>query len=544
MREERLATVNKAKQFIYDFAHKDLFETLKSGYSKIPEIDKKVFFIIFAVLNLVFIFHTMNFLWGDHDWVNIKNGFKWDYFFFECRYSATSLKMLLTSGQILPVLNNLLGFFFFSLGTVLLLNYWEAPKNLTQRVLIGLTITITPFTNLWLWYSRHTIENLSIPLFVVLGLMLSSKNLWKNLLAIVCFLFALGIYPSALVTILTIWGTKIFIDLIQNNFELKQTLLKNLNGFINIFISLCLYKVLLSIIKFCELTKDSLHNFQNLPFIEIIKNIPEGITAAFQQIVYYRTFFMPHILTILFLIILVLIVLFGLTKLFSAQVSPAEKIKRFLISSGLLFLILLGTKSAAILSGENVYFAPRIDFYGLMFLRGFFVLLIFKYGSILLKNITYILVLLILWVSVVCNFFYQKVLYLSLNAEILRLNRIVYDIEHHPQYIPDKKYRVITIGTPDIIMDNYIPDKFKVNPKRERNNIKRSMYIKALFKNAMEFYAPHKFGTKYTEYSELKDIINKLEPYPSEKYIYISDDLMVLTFSEEKLNEIKEELAE
>ena len=536
--------MDKVKQFIYDFAHKDLFEMLKSGYSKIPEIDKKVFFIIFAVLNFVFIFHTVHFLWGNHDWDTIKKGLDWDYFFFECRYSATSLKMLLTSGQILPVLNNVIGFFFFSLGTVLLLNYWETPKNLAQRVLIGLTITISPFTNLWLWYARHTIENLSIPLFVVLGLMLSSKNLWKNLLAIVCFLFALGIYPSALVLIVTILGTKIIIDLISDNFKLKQALSKNLNGFINIFISLISYKILLFIITFFKLTNDGLRNHHNLPFNEIIKIIPQGITAAFQQLVNYHTFCMPHILTISFFIIFVLIVLFGLTKLFSAKVSPAEKIKRFLISSGLLFLILLGTKSAAILSGENVYFLPRIDFYGLVFLRGFFVLIIFKYGNILLKNITYILVLLILWVSIVCNFLYQKVFYLTFNAEILRLNRIVYDIEHHPQYIPDKEYRIFIINQPKRIMNDYIPDKFQVNPTRKRSHIHKGMYIQSLFLDALEFYATHKFGTKENDYSELKNIIDKLESYPSKNYIYIEDDIMVLTFSEKQLNEIKEQIKE
>ncbi len=544
MREERLATVNKAKQFIYDFAHKDLFETLKSGYSKIPEIDKKVFFIIFAVLNLVFIFHTMNFLWGDHDWGNIKRGLEWDYFFYESRYSATSLKTLLTFGQILPVLNNVIAFFFFSLGTVLLLNYWEAPKSTIQRILIGLTITIAPFVNLWLWFARHTVENLSIPLFVVLGLMLSSKNFWKNLLAIVCFLFSLGIYPSALITILTIWGIKIVIDLISNNFELKQTLFKNLNSFINIFVSLFSYKVILIVMKLLKLSKNFYKNDEHLPLNEIITNIPHGIEASFQQLVNYHAYFMPHILTTLFFIIFVLVVLFGLTKLFNEKVSRPEKVKRFLICAGLFFLILLGTKFAAILSGEDIYLEPRIDFYGLMFLRGFFVLLIFKYGNILLKNITYILVLLILWISMVCNFFYQKVFYLSLNAEILRLNRIVYDIEHHPQYIPNKKYRIIRIGIPEIIMKYFIPEKFRINPKRNKDLIPKNMYKQKEFIQALSLYAAHKFGTEQNEYQELTNIINELEPYPSEKYIYIKDDLMVLTFSDEKLNEIKEELSE
>lgn len=533
--------MNKAKQFIYNFTHKDLFEILKSFYFKIPSIDKKVFFIIFALLNFAFIFHTVQFLRGDHDWTTVKEGLEWNYFFFSSRYSATSLKMLLTFGQILPVLNNVIGFFFYSLGIVLLLNYWEAPKNITQRALIGLTIAISPFTNVWLWFGRHTIENLSIPLFVVLGLMLSSsKNLWKNLLAIACFLYALGVYPSTLVTILTIFGTKIIIDLISDKFELKQTLSKNLNGFINIFVSLFSYSILVSVMKFFNISIDYVSN-QHLPFNEVLNNIPKGILASFQQLINYHPFFMPHILTILFFIILVLIILFGLTKLFSSKISGPQKIKRFFICSGLLFIILLSTKTAAMLATEDVRYAVRVDFYGLMFLRGFWVLLVFKYGNILIKNIGYILVFLILWISILCNFFHQKVFYLSLNAEITRLSRIVYDIEHHPKFIPNKEYRIFVIGLPKRIMQDFVPEKFNTSGKN-RDLTPRKMYTPNQFVSALSYYTMYKYGTEQNDYTELKDIIDELEPYPSKNYIYIKDDLMVLTFLGGELREVKEQI--
>ena len=99
----------------------DLAKFVCQKYNEISENDKKTFWIIFATLNLMFIFHTINFLWGCDDWYFIKN--KVDIFsnFWDGRFGLHLLKVLFFQGNSLPVINNVFAFLGFSLGAIALL---------------------------------------------------------------------------------------------------------------------------------------------------------------------------------------------------------------------------------------------------------------------------------------------------------------------------------------------------------------------------------------------------------------------------------------
>ena len=51
------------KQLRFD----SIIEKLKSQYKNIDSVYKKAFWVVFLALNIVFIFHTINFMWGNHD---------------------------------------------------------------------------------------------------------------------------------------------------------------------------------------------------------------------------------------------------------------------------------------------------------------------------------------------------------------------------------------------------------------------------------------------------------------------------------------------
>ena len=80
----------------------------------------RAFWIAFALVNLAFLFYTVNFMFGDHDWKYLKHGISLGAGLFEGRFSQFVPVTLLSRGEILPVINNALGFAGFALGVAML----------------------------------------------------------------------------------------------------------------------------------------------------------------------------------------------------------------------------------------------------------------------------------------------------------------------------------------------------------------------------------------------------------------------------------------
>jgi hypothetical protein len=96
------------------------------------------FLCAFLSLNLIFLYHGAHFLFGDHDWKYLSDGIKLNAGLFEGRFSQFILINLLSQGEIFPILNNVIGFFGFSLGIALLAKYWEIPRTKTAYIIFCL----------------------------------------------------------------------------------------------------------------------------------------------------------------------------------------------------------------------------------------------------------------------------------------------------------------------------------------------------------------------------------------------------------------------
>lgn len=550
---------------IKEFFNKDIIELVKKSFAKIDEIDKKTFLWIFVALNVMFIFHTINFLFGNHDWWAIKDGVQWDTFFFNGRFSATAIKMILLNGQVLPILNNLIAFFFYALGSVLLLNYWNAPKNILQRVLIGFVLTLTPFTNVWLWFAYHTIENLSIPFFVTLGLILTIKNfdniycaILQKVLSVVFLTLALGIYPSAIVNILTIFSCKFLLDNLSDGiFEFKRVFLKHKWSFINIALSFISYKLILLYMGYKNLLADVI-NIQSAGIEQILQNILPAMKAAFQQMFNYRFICMPQNITILFAVLFVLLILFGIYNVLVSKSSKIDKLKKIIIYSILALAPLFATKVASILALKNVFYSIRIDIYGLVFLRGMIVLLLFKYGNNFIKNITYLLVVAILWISLIANFVCQKSLKLAHTSEFMRMNRMIQELYLNKDFVKGKGYKLISIGYPKPLRPKYIPQKYKRKAKPDVSMGSHTLIPEWDPLVVLEFFVEEDFicdKKVYVAHEETGELLintlgeNELKflkkalPRTSLKdseNIQIIDDTIVCVFSEKSLEKVRD----
>lgn len=542
--------------------HTDIIELIVSKYKSINNLDKNLFFAIFLILNVVFIFHTGHFLFGNHDWLAIESGVKWDSFLYEGRYTATAIKMLLTNGQIIPILNNVLAFFFYALSTVLLLNYWNAPKNFAQRLIIGLIFTITPFTNIWLWFAYHTIENLCIPLFSIIGLIFAYKqnnNVIDKFISVIFLVVSLGIYPAAIVNILTIFCCKLLIEVLNTNkFSLYFLFNRFKTTFINIMLSIIIYKFILIYLKHIKILQDMVNSTQ-CSILEILQHVPLAIKYALIQLWNYEYIAMPNSITIYFLILFILLSIIGIYKL----CNTGNRFKKFILIFLLLLGIFLSMKMAAILSIRNVFYSPRIDFYGLVYFRGLIVCLLFKYSNIIIKNMTYILCLLILYTSIISNLICQKSFYLGLNSELMRANRLLFMLESNKNFSLNKTYDVIAIGYPTPTRPAYTPKGFlplkgfevglgshtlfpEWNPAGVLHFIEPELNI-----NNTTVFIDEFQDTKVTEerniyrntltnndFELIKKNLNGLSVYPDKKSISIIDNKIVMVFSKNSYNKL------
>lgn len=161
----------------------------------------KLFWLVFAALNLVFLYYQATFFIGNHDWDWVKGTtqvLRWDTGLFEGRYGKFILNAALFGGQVFPLLNTWLAFALLAAGTALLPAYWRLAVP-SARLAAALLPALAPFILGWLYFPINILGNFAAVPLVVGGLMLAERPGYAaRTAAVVCFLLALGVYPSAM----------------------------------------------------------------------------------------------------------------------------------------------------------------------------------------------------------------------------------------------------------------------------------------------------------------------------------------------------------
>lgn len=160
------------------------------------------FAVVFLALNLIFLFHGTHFMFGDHDWKYLKHGISLGAGLFEGRFSQFVPVTLLSRGEILPIINNALGFAGFALGVALLARYWRLPHTKTAYVMFALSAAITPYILSFMYFAFLVIPVLGWNMFVIGALLVSEKeerfSLSRTAVAAVLTTLALGGYPPVI----------------------------------------------------------------------------------------------------------------------------------------------------------------------------------------------------------------------------------------------------------------------------------------------------------------------------------------------------------
>ena len=166
---------NLCYKFIEMFKTESLPSVLWQSYKNINPLYRHTFWIVFIACNVVFGFHTIHFLWGNHDWSAVLGNNKIFQTLYEGRYSQGLISLLIQCENLLPILNNILAFVGLAFASVWLCMYLNIQRKLWIWVIIGFVLTLQPFT-LAKMYFAFQVAGLFIAVAIgMLGFVLAKK---------------------------------------------------------------------------------------------------------------------------------------------------------------------------------------------------------------------------------------------------------------------------------------------------------------------------------------------------------------------------------
>lgn len=447
------------------------------------------FFSSFIALNLVFLYHGAHFMFGDHDWKYLKNGIALTDGLFEGRFTQFILVNLLSFGEILPIINNVIGFFGFSLGLALLAKYWQIPHNKLSYSLFALFTALSPYILSFMYFAFLIIPVLFWSVFILAALMISERESTfsprHSLSAILCIIIALGGYPPVL-NLLSVALTVRLLFILQDK---KITFLNALKSyrytFLNIIIALVGYKLCLIYLTHLGVINDLYYNLQTTP----INEWGTKLWLVFKDMFLEFGATLPFI-TGFYKLCLSFIAILALISLIKNKL-PA---KRRLLNLFIYILTYLSGLVTLFLSTSlrETEFSPRIDFFGFMYaIAGAFALLL-QCKNQWLKNLTYLTATICIIYSANTLFEAQKVWQLGYTTEMRLYQRIGKRFKANEIYNPYGHYIMVQGGSPAF------RERFYHTPYRYKSDDLLSIsYVPAMASGVMwDYFSAHDYIDK------------------------------------------------
>ena len=493
--------------------------------------------VAYIAINLVFLYHTLNFMWGNHDVQFIKNELLLSSGLFEGRFTQFIPYRFLVNGQILPLLNNLLGFAFLTLGLWLLAKYWNIPKSATSYALFIIFFATEPYTLSWLYFTFITISCLLWVFIAIFGLYLSEKipnsnqKLVSSVFSTICFYVTLGGYPPIINTFFVCLAGRLTIAYLFENKEIKPLFHTYKYTLINIAIAAVLFKLTLKLVN-----PDNVYNLETTPLPDIPSKFFETIKISLNQFTLTLPF-MEKGYRILLLLLTI--------TAFSGAIIKAQNIKNRLITILLLSATVWTAAFTTFISVPHTEYVARIDFYGLAFVYAFALALLLKYKLPLAKSLCFVFMLLLIPLNTLNDYRALKIWQQGFDAEFQILEQISERIENHPKFNPNKKYRFYQIG--DIsLRPKYYNEKFE---KGEPFLLDLPYLAMWQGDYLLEFYSPFSY-IDHTSSLTPEDITTDIyyfimyqaKPWPHSDSILINDKIMLVIYNQAGLDEFRNKI--
>ena len=526
-------------------------------WSSIPKDYTRAFIVILLVSVVVFGFHIANFMFGNHDWLIATARENWCFRNNIGRYGTNLVKQILFDNAYLPVISPLIALCGSTITALLLFWYWKVPANYVVLVVCGLVFTTNPLQLEWMYYVDSMPDFFVMPIaiisaFLILGRLSSNdgfkldKYFWATVLMLN---YAIAVYPASISTVLVVFFGGLFFYSVDNQLDLKHHIVRPL---LSIGGACFVFKLALVFLKYKGTLVDDYTN-QSIALNELPASIIRGVQVAFEQLVWYQFPFIPNFIAECFLVLFFILVYMVITEQKSA--------KKKAIELGLLFMIIVSTKIAPIMSGNIAFCEPRLDRYGLLFFYMFVVSALFRIAAkkdfSRIKMITTAICVGIVWVSCVNDFNAQRVWHWGYETEKMTWNRVIDRIESLEDFDINKSYDVVVIG-----VDKPMRPKFyEMTPATESSlGLLMAPYEGVSPLSAISTFSELKtkrifvykeFGGELTE--KHKEIIGNLyksgeltaaKAWPSNKAIWLSDDVLVIVFSQAALDKVVSDCSE
>lgn len=496
--------------------------------------DLKSLCISFALINFVFLYNTLNFLWGNHDVKFVKDGLELSSGLFEGRFTQFIPHVLLTNGEILPILNNFLGFFFLTIGLWILAKYWDIKKTCLNYVLFITFFATIPYTLSWLYFTFITLSCLLWVFFAILGLQLSAyiaNSHHKTILTFISALFfylPLGGYPPVINTIAVCLMAKICFTYLFENKRLCAIIKTYQYTVYAVLIAAFATKLTLKIIE-----PDNVYNLEMMPFAEIPQKLISIIKISVIQFGLSQPF-----MEIGYKIIMLIMVLTAIT----GAILKANTITKRLTTLALLILTVLAAATTTFLVIPHTEYVSRIDFYGIAFVYNFTLALLLKFKLPLARSLALIFMLILIPFNLINDYRAQKIWQQGQTAEFQILDNLMERIESHPNFDANQKYHFRQLG--DISMR---PRYYKQNFAYNEPFLLALPYL-AMWQGArlVEFFSPYEYIDQITPLSP-SDITPELHqfmmttarPWPDKDSIYVGNNVIIVIFSQNELDEFR-----
>lgn len=501
--------------------------------------DFKSLIISFILVNIAFLYHTLNFMWGNHDVAYMREPLLLTSGVFEGRFSQFILPYFLVKGQILPIVTNVLGLFFLTLGLWLLARYWKIPKSCLNYVIFITFFATEPYTLAWFYFTFITLSCLSWVFFCVLGLYISEKiclithKFRACLFAIVCFYLPLGGYPPVINTIGVCFLARIVLAYLVER--------KNILELINVY-KYTIFNVLVAAIcvKFTLyfVTPDDVYNLGLISLSDVPQKFIATIGYAFKQFVLSQPFMEKGYKYLLLLMVVIA---------FTGAVVRASGIKQRLTVLLLLFALIWTTSLTTFLVIPPTQYIARVDFYGVAFVYAFALAMLLSFERPLAKSLAVMFMAILIPFNVLNDYRALKIWQQGFDAEMKILDDIYMRLEDNPAFDSHKKYRFYQAG--DISLR---PAYYQKKYEQPQPFLLMLPYL-AIWQGAVlsELYSAsdfidHKMPILPEDITpEVHEFISKkAQPYPHKNSVFVSDNIIIIVYNQYGLDLLKEKIFE
>ena len=544
---------------IKNFLECDWLDYIKHFYFSINSVYRHSFWILFIITNIVFGFHTINFLWGNHDWNVMIGGQSLTGSIWEGRYGTWIASGILTNNLYLPIISALWSFVALSLSAILLAIYWKVPKKISYFVIFGLVLNITPYTLSWLWYAHWSVNIFFARVFIFTGFILSDKllqcatkqKLYNIILSILLLNLGLSIYPSYIGTFAMVMVGRILIDMLQWE-TLKTALQTSINNYkyiiFNIAISVVVYKIILKYMEYGGYIKNNVYNMRTTPLSDIFTKILICIKSAWQQFTSFSISFYPDVLTKLFFLLAIMFIIGILVNKRKTITIKFSIITMFLVC-------LFASKTVMLIAASDNAMTSRVEFCGYVLFNALIIALCLNTEGIL-RNIKVLISCIIIYIFAINDLYQQRTWKMGFDAEQMILNRVVERIEMQQYTEMYNKYDYVQLG--DWISARKIFYRKKANEIEDNDLYAYSLTPSWNPNVVIRFYNPHiQIKKKYTvstfansEFmSVLKrlydaGILEKAKAWPSKDSVIVYKDIILVVMDDKDLQKAKQIFAE